>query len=193
MTEYDSKLSALLYRAFCPSTTELGEYQFGMLDSEQVNSIQQHIKTCPHCRSELTQLESYLAKVSPDLEYSFGDRVNIWIARLLPEQPSANLAPLAYGLRGRSGDQRSYQAGKAQLTLDVQEDPKQPDRRTLMGLVTGVEITSINVRLWQENDTIAETKVDELGNFVFSGLNIGRYKIVLSGKNFEIHVEDLEI
>ena len=193
MTEYDSKLSALLYRAFCPSTTELGEYQFGMLDGEQFIAIQQHVNICPHCRRELTQLESYLAKVSPDLEYSFGDRINIWIARLLPEQPLGNLTPLASGLRGKSGYQRSYQAGEAHLTLDIQNDPGQPDRKTLMGLVAGVEITRINVRLWQEEDSIAETKVDELGNFVISGLNIGSYTLILNGENFEIHVVDLEI
>jgi len=193
MTEFESKLSAMLYRALCPSTTELGEYRFGMLENEQNKSIQEHINNCPHCRRELIQLDSYLAEVSPDLDFSLADRINIWIARLIPEQSFGTLAPLANGLRGESGQQRVYQAGDAQLTFDVQADPGQPDRKTLIGLITGVETNGINVRLWQKQDFVVETEVDELGNFIISGLEIGSYRLILSGTNFEIHVEELEI
>lgn len=193
MTEYESKLSAMLYRALCPSTTELGEYRFGMLDGEQINLIQQHINTCIHCSREMTQLDDYLAKVSLDLEYSIMDRVNIWIARLIPEQNFGNLAPLTNGLRGKSDQQRNYQAGEAQLTFDVQEDPEQPDRKIVIGLVTGVEVIGIKVRLWREEKLIIETEVDELGNYLISGLEIGSYRLILSGTNFEIHIEELEI
>lgn len=193
MTKYESKLSAMLYRALCPSTTELGEYRFGMLEDEQNNSIQQHIKNCPHCRSELIQLEGYLAEVSPDLEYSLADRINIWIARLIPEQSFGTLPPLANGLRGESGRQRVYQAGDAQLTFDVQADPEQPGRKTLIGLITGIETSGLNVRLWQEQEYVIEKEVDELGNFIISGLEVGSYRLILSGTNFETHVEELVI
>ncbi len=193
MTAYESKLSALLYRAFCPSTSDLGEYQLGILEKGQVKSIREHIESCPHCRRELSQLKAYLAEVTPDLEYSFAESVKIWIARLIPEQPSGNLAPVAFGLRGISSHQRSYQAGEAHLVLDVQEDPGQPGRKTLIGLLTGVDTTGVNISVWHEKEPVSETEVDELGNFVISGLDIGSYRLFIGGKNFEIHVEDLAI
>ena len=65
--------------------------------------------------------------------------------------------------------------------------------KTLLGLITGVETSEINIRIWREEDFVIETKVDELGNFIISGLEIGSYRLILSGTSFEIHLEELEI
>ena len=50
MANIEDKLTAKLYRAFCPSPTELGEYHLGIAGDEQAREIRQHLKTCPHCR-----------------------------------------------------------------------------------------------------------------------------------------------
>jgi anti-sigma factor ChrR (cupin superfamily) len=66
MAKLENQLSKVLYRAFCPETLELGEYQLGMLSSKQANKIQTHLAECPHCRAELAQLKSFLKGLADD-------------------------------------------------------------------------------------------------------------------------------
>jgi hypothetical protein len=194
MAKLENQLSKALYRAFCPDTNELGEYQLGMLSAQRANQIQAHLAECPHCRTELAQLKSFLKEVEPDLEPSLAGRVRVWLATLLPSGTGGGPAPaFALGLRGDETGPHFYQAGDAQITLEVQEDPNAPGRKILVGLILGEGAASLHAHLWREDQAIMSTEVDELGNFTLSGLEPGQYELFLSGPDVEIQIKDLEV
>jgi len=188
-------MTSRLYRALCPTPTLLGEYELRLLSAEADLQIESHLKTCPHCRQELALLRRYIADLAPDLEASLVERVRVWVARLLPRpgEGGAGSQNLAYGLRGKPGSMRVYEAGEALLTLEVQPDPSQPERESVLGLVTGVETTGMEAQLWLENEVVGRQELDELGNFYFQGLDRGTYELVLSSAALEIQVRDLEV
>jgi anti-sigma factor RsiW len=194
MAKLENQLSKALYRAFCPETSELGEYQLGMLSTQRANQIQAHLVECPHCRTELAQLKSFLKEVEPDLETSLAARVRVWLAELLPPGAASGHAPaLAFGLRGDEPNVHFYQAGEIQITLEVQVDPNAPGGKVLIGLVLGEEAASLQAHLWRGDQAVTSAEVDELGNFTLSGLEPGNYEIFLSGADVEIQIKDLEV
>lgn len=194
MAKLENQLRKALYRAFCPETLELGEYQLGMLSSQQANKIQTHLAECPHCRAEMAQLKSFLKEVGADLETSLADRVRIWIAeRIPPGNAGSTGTALAFGLRGEVSGVHFYRAGEAQITLEVQDTPSAPGRKTLVGLVLGDEIAGLQAHLWRADQAVATADVDELGNFSLHSLDPGHYELFLSGPDVEIQIKDLEI
>jgi hypothetical protein len=184
-------LSSFLYRITCPSSSDLGEYHLQMLSDEQTEAIRQHLTTCPHCTRELAQLQSYLKEMAPDLDYTFQERVKIWIARLLPAFP-ATQAP-AFAVRGESEGPLMFEAGSYHLTLEVQDDPANPGFRTILGLVIDGEATLQRVELWQDGRSVQETALDDLGNFVFAGVRPGSYDLILSQLAAEVHVQGFTV
>ena len=68
LAQQEGRLTRQLYRVNCPSPSELGEYHLGMLPAAQMDAIRHHLEECPLCRSEVAQLEGYLADLAPDLE-----------------------------------------------------------------------------------------------------------------------------
>jgi len=200
MADIEERITAALYRKFCPPSLDLGNYHLGMLPGEQAIAITQHLAECLHCRREIQLLEGYLQDVAPDVERSLADRVVVWIASLLPEPGSAGLTP-AFAFRGDPERTMLYQAGDAQLTLEVQDDPGTPGQRSLLGLVLGVDPAGLKAQLWEigpeelvaESSPLRVVEVDDLGNFVLSGLPPGVYRLVLSGSRFEIQLPRLEV
>jgi hypothetical protein len=59
--------------------------------------------------------------------------------------------------------------------------------------VTGVAPDDLQASLLSEGRVVETVNVDELGNFIFSGLAPGSYDLVLSGPELEIHAQDLEV
>ena len=187
-------MTSRLYRALCPTPTRMGEYELKLLSAEAAQQIESHLNTCPHCRQELALLRTYMDDLSSDLELSLTERVKVWVARLLPGPGEGGASlNLAYGLRGTSGEMRVYEAGDALLTLEVQPDPAQPERKGLLGLVTGVDPSGMEASLWFDDQLVARQELDELGNFIFEGLERGQYELILSSSTLEIHVRDLEV
>lgn len=187
----ERNLSAYLYRITCPSSEVLGEYHLNMLPNEKTEAIRQHLTTCPHCTRELTQLEAYLSELAPELDFTVQERVKIWIARLLPA-PGPALKP-AFALRGETKGPLMFEAGNYQLTLEIQDDPANPGLRTILGLVLGGAERLERVALWQDGRSIQETTIDDLGNFVFSGVEPGSYDLILSQRAAEIHVQAFDV
>ena len=187
----ERNLSSALYRITCPSPHELGEYHLKMLSDDQSKEIRQHLKTCPHCTRELAQLKSYLTELAPDLDYTFQERVKIWVARLLPPLPLGQEP--AFALRGEPGGPLMFEAGSYQLTLEIQDDPANPGFRTILGLVIDGEEQLQKVELWQDGRPIQETTLDDLGNFAFAGIKPGSYDLILSQLAAEIHVESFTV
>jgi hypothetical protein len=57
----DHKLIQKLYRWDCPDSQILGEYQLNLLDREQSTEIQDHLKRCALCATEIATLTNFLA------------------------------------------------------------------------------------------------------------------------------------
>jgi hypothetical protein len=194
MANFENQLSKALYRAFCPNTHELGEYQLGLLSSQRASQIRAHLSECAHCRAELAQLKSFLKTVEPDLETSLAERVRTWLAKRALQGTTSGFAPaLAFGLRGDEIGVHFYQAGEAQITLEIQDDPRAPGCKDLVGLILGVDATGLQAHLWRQEQEVTSTAVDELGNFIFNGLEPGQYELFLSGPDVEIQIKDLEV
>jgi hypothetical protein len=186
----EKKLSSNLFRITCPPSLDLGEYHLQMLSDEESETIRQHLITCPYCPKELAQLKTYLGQLAPDIDYTLEERVKIWIARLLPNpfEGGQGTAP-AFALRGEANGPLMFEAGSYQLTLEIQDDPANPGLRSILGLVIGGGETLQKVELWQDGRSVQETKIDDLGNFVFNGIQPGPYDLILSQLAAEIHVQ----
>jgi hypothetical protein len=196
MANMEDSLKTRLYRADCPESAELGDYHLGLLPAERAGILQTHLAGCPHCTRELAQLQSYLADLAPDLETSLVERAKVWIARLLPP-PSAEattMGGLGFALRGDdTAGPQLYEAGDAQLSLEVQPQPDSPGRYTLLGLLLGVEPAGLTAHLWQDEHTAGTAAIDEIGNFTLGLLEPGPYQLILTGPTLEIHVQELTI
>jgi hypothetical protein len=189
MAKFETNLKSTLYRITCPDSLELGDYYLGLLPKNKATEIRQHLDECPHCTRELNLLESYLKDLASELDYSLEERVMIWIARLIP-QPSGELSP-ALGLRGERGKTLHYQAGDAQLTLEAQDGLY--GRKTLFGLLLGVDPAGFQAHLWQAGEKLAQVEVDELGNFVLESIQPGTYELIISGPKTEIYIQDVKV
>lgn len=193
------RLRAELYRVACPTPLKLGEYHLGVLPDAQARVIAQHLKDCPHCSRELGQLRTYLGELSSDLAFSPAERIRVLVARLvragertdLP-RPAA-MAPAFAAVRGEKEGPRLYQAGEAQVDIEIQDDTLRVGRKTLLGLVTGIDAGELVAHLWLADQQVVQVPVDELGNLVIPGLVPGSYDLILSGPEVEVHIRDLDI
>jgi hypothetical protein len=103
----------------------------------------------------------------------------------------------AFAIRGADDDgvdsDRSlvFEAGEAQLMIEIHDDPGHTGRQAIIGLVIGIDPAGAEARLWQDGQPIAGAAVDELGNFTFSGLESATYELILTYPGAEIHVQEL--
>lgn len=194
MNDWEDKLTAILYRVLCPDPVELGEYHLGVLDNDRRTRIKNHLDECPHCMAEVRTLQGFMEDVSRELELGLSDQVRVWIAERMPNLSGGGTLTPAFGLRG---DEQSgplfYQAGEAQLTLEIQDDPNQPDRKSLLGLVIGVEPSELQASLFLANQLVQSSSVDELGNFGFDLLETGSYELIINAPDVEIQVANIQI
>lgn len=195
MAHIDDSLKAALYRITCPDSATLGNFHLGLLPEAAATEIADHVAICPHCVRELEQLEAFLAETAVSLQPSTVERIKVWIAKRLPTggQTGSTLGTPAFAMRGDDTGPLMYEAGTAQLSLEVQDDPEHPGRKSILGLVLGIETEAVEARLVQGDEVVTAVTLDELGNFTFTGLEPGTYELTLSGKDIEIQVQNLFI
>lgn len=184
----ESNLKAM-YRITCPDAHTLGEYQLGVLTKEAEHPVAAHLLDCPHCRQELASLTTYLAS-SPNFApqqnpSSAKEFTKTLIARLVP----ASLSSI--GIRGEQDGLLVYETGGWQITIDIQKDMSQPGQMSIFGLIAGGEFGEGQVNIWQEEEIIAQTSIDLLGNFAFSGLALGKYTLSFVLNSVKIQVNDV--
>lgn len=205
LARQERSLVAGLYRSSCPEAHELGEYHMELLPGERAALVAQHLEDCPHCALELRELRAYLGELAPELDFSLLERVRVLVARLVPELQSLSgglqPAPALAGMRGEENRPYLYEAGEAQISLEVQDDSNNIGRKSVLGLVMGVEASDWQASLWQDNHAEGDTgaaqlqaqSVDELGNFVFQALQPGTYRLVLRGDDVQVIIQDLAV
>lgn len=188
LAQLQARLGAALHRIECPSPHELGEYHLQALPLRRSGAIARHVTACPHCRRELAHLRSFLGDAAPAAEPGAPERLRVLAARLV----HGNTLALAYA-RVR-GDERAplvYRAGRVHVTLAVHVETGAGTRQ-IVGLVSGVAAEGWRVRVVQGEACVAETVVDELGNFAVAGLAAAMYDLVVVGTGRAIRIAQLD-
>lgn len=196
MAHIDDSFKAALFRITCPDSASLGNYYLGLLPEEDRASISVHLASCPHCTLEMNQLEAFLAETAVSLQPSTVERIKIWIAKRIQTggQSGSRLGTPAFAMRGESNNgPLMYEAGDAQLSLEIQDDPEHPGRKSILGLVLGIEPENVEARLIQEDTVVTAVLLNAIGNFTLPNLASGSYELVVSGPTVEIHVQELII
>lgn len=198
MAQMDDSLKAALYRITCPDSATLGNYHLGLLAETAAQHVSDHLAICPLCTREIEQLEAFLVETAVSLQPSTGDRIKVWVAKRLSGRQSrqgigTTTGTPAFAVRGGDTGPLMYEAGDAQLSLEIQDDPEHPGRKSILGLVLGIETEDVEAKLLQGDGVVTAVTLDEIGNFSFTGLESGAYELTLSGQTIEIHVQDLTI
>ncbi|WP_420643954.1 hypothetical protein [Candidatus Leptofilum sp.] len=195
MAHIDDSFKAALYRITCPDSATLGNLHLGLLPNEATAQIEEHLAICPLCTEELAQLEVFLAETAVSHEPSTAERIKIWIAKRIPTggQSRGGVGTPAFAVRGGDDGPLMYEAGNAQLSLEVQDDPDHPGRKAILGLVLGIETEAVTVRLFAGEGTETAVTLDDSGNFTFANLEKGRFELLLSGPDIEIYLPKLTI
>ncbi len=199
LAAWQNRLTTRLYRLTCPTSEELGEYQLGLLQPDRVTAIQQHLRECPHCTREVLQLVDYLRDLAPTIEFTPLERVKVLIAKLVSggagdRQPGRPVfAPVMAGVRGEAEGPSIFQVDDVQIAIEIQDDAEQAGAKIVLGLVTGLDSTGLNVILRHADQLVAATSVDRSGNFLIPRLQPGQYELSLIRPEVEIHVQSLEL
>jgi hypothetical protein len=175
------ELTARLYRIDCPPPEELGEYQLGMLATEQSASVARHLTTCPHCRLELEQLKNYLSELAPAASTGPLEQVKVLVARLTgvgeageTRAGSPAFAPAYAALRGGSEGPITMEADGVLVVLDT--EPGREGSLTIQGQVAADDQerwTGARVEAHQEGAVHMTSTVDDLGAFRLEALQPG--------------------
>lgn len=182
-------LMKMLYRADCPPSLELGEYQLGFLDTARRSAIAKHVSDCPHCATELAQLQGFVTRINPQAapEPNLADRIRSGVRVLAAELLGGTQRP-ALALRGTNDAAPAiYMADDVQLSLEAQPDPEHAERNMLIGLVIGSDTADWQATLWQADVLIASTDIDDAGAFALTNLTSGEYQLIVGGNDVEIH------
>jgi hypothetical protein len=199
LAQLQGRMTAELYRIGCPSTMELGEYHLGLLPGDRSAAVSRHLMECPHCSGEVAQLKGYLGELASELEFSPVEQIKVLVARLVEgregrARPGApTLAPAYAGLRGGEEGPRVYQAGDAQIVIEVHDDAMQLGRKALLGLIMGIEPHDLVGHLWLGDRLVAQAPIDELGNLAITNLVPDSYELILKGPDLEIQIQNLDV
>lgn len=195
LAQHERRMTEHLYRSACPDTHQLGEYQLQLLSGPETERIAAHLEMCPCCAQEVKQLQAYLDDVESDLEYSVLERLKVLVARLSPDLDAGGplVGPALAGVRGGDSGPMVYTAEDVQVSLEVQDDVTAVEHRSVLGLVLGADPEGWHVYLWRDNEEIADSTVDELGNFMLSGVEPDTYQLLLHGEQVLIHIPELTV
>ncbi len=188
LDRFQKRLTSQIYRVTCPSAMELGEYHLDLLPDPQRLMVAQHVRQCPHCSRELTELRDFLKDLTP--EASFLEPVKVLFARLTGTASSPVLA-----LRGQMKGPLIFEADNVVITLDIQPDSH--GQVSIYGQIAAddqEEWMGGIVQLLQANMTGLTTDLDDLGAFSFEQVHPGSTQFkIRSPKGIEVDIPDIDI
>lgn len=194
MAHGQNEMRAMFFRRVCPTSDELRDYHFDLLDEAERVEITRHLYTCPHCTHDLFALRKFIAQEvviaaqpTPSLLGTVLEQIRFVVAELIQGGGSA-MQP-AYGVRGDQSDQNLiYHAGDVRIGLDIQPDVNQLGRKEIIGSIVGLRMADITVSLWRDDHLLSSTKVDSLNSFTFSALQTAIYELLINGEALKIHI-----
>jgi anti-sigma factor RsiW len=209
LAHMQDELAHKLTGVHAPDSLALGEYLLGLLPPDEAAALERQTAAYPHHARELAALRDYLVDLdlppagdqapaaAPEKAESWHDRLQEQVTTLVAQLVESFGGGPAWGMAGvRGGEpaQRIYQAGEAQILIDVQESLAQDGRKAILGLIMGLaDAEGATVYLDRQLETIATATVDELGNFVFDAIPPGAYMLVLRGAAVAIIVPGVAI
>ena len=191
LDRFQKRLTNQLYRLTCPPSMELGEYHLRMLPASQMLVVAQHVRECPHCTRELSELEGFLSEQVPN-EGLLG-RAKLLIARLVGAG-DLTFTP-APALRGEAKGPITFAAEGIIIVLDIQ--PAMEGRVEILGQVAADnqdDWTGAIVELRKDSQLKISSRVDDLGAFQFEGVIPGQHELRITSKNGSIVlIQNLEV
>jgi len=189
-------LSSRLYRITCPSSLELGEYHLHMLESSQMLLVAQHLRECPHCTREITQLKEFLSDLKLTSEENLLGKVKVLIAHLIAGQlGESSSTPDFAALRGEAKGPLVFEADGIVITLDVQSSLN--GKISMLGQVATDDQddwTGAIVKLLQIDMPELTSVLDGLGAFAFEGIRLGSTQLkIISPNGVEVQIPNTDI
>lgn len=179
LARVDRVLSAALYRAACPATETLLQYQAELLPARARRQVERHVKDCPLCAGELRRLAAFDA-----LQHSVWEEMRraartVIEAMRIPPPPH-----LAIAVRGSYYRPQLYRAGEVDILLGSEALDPSRELWRLRGRLTRGGLAEASwagstVRLTHDEKVVASQLVDELGYFSIDGLAAGQYELWL--------------
>lgn len=183
-----------LYRRDCPDSLVLGEYHLERLFAPKKKEIEKHLAYCIHCAKELAEIAAFVQDQGVEKPVKIFEQIEIIIAKFMGgnASPKTRLVGMP-GMRGGDTDKYQYEAGSSKIALKVNEDSETPGFQELSGIITGMEIASYRVSLWQAGVEMGRAELDEFGGFTISNLQPGEYQLIIHGPKVEIHVQSFVV
>jgi len=187
----DRALSTALYRASCPATEVLLQYQAGLLEMRERRQIARHIQECSFCAGELRRLSALDAP-----QYSLWEEMRRAARTIVEAVHVPPLAHRAVAARGGRFGPRLYRAGELDVVLGSETLSPTRDLWRLRGRVTRgglamIDLTGSTVRLIQEGRIIAGQAIDDMGYFSCEHLTAGQYDLWLERPEADIVVRQV--
>lgn len=200
--DQEKKMAALLhshlYRRSCPAPEVLGLYQLDALSDEEKLVVGQHVRQCPHCQRELTELATV------DAPTSWWERLrqakNLVEAQVVPT-PQWRTA----GLRGAGHPPQRFRTEALDIHLSQQPGYRHGRWMLLGRLEPRVQPTSVaraakaatkieGTKIWliQDEETW-ETMVAADHTFAFEELMAGTYDMVLDWNEQTVMMRGVQI
>jgi hypothetical protein len=210
----EKKLKAILFRRFCPTELELGEFELELLDKPRQDEIASHIANCPHCQKDLEQIrqatslsliEEQQTDQLPEGTPSLTQRAKVFVVNLLSPPPGALMpSSLQVAVRGQDDEMETQviQAGTYMVALSLERDTMQLDTYNLIGDISVLEETGESANLadwqaflWQDDVLLQTVSLQDASDFVFTGIRTSDrpYELIISGPAAEIHLQGLQI
>lgn len=187
LARFQGRLASRLYRSACPSPVELGEYHLGLLPDPQKLVVAQHVRECPYCAQEIEQLAQYLKGMEPSV--GFVESIRVVIAQLINQPGAIGLHSSLPALRGERKGPLQFAAEGVIIVLDV--EPANDGKTNILGQVAADDQdhwTGAHVELWQGDEILFSTQVDDLGAFSVENIPSGFKELRITPQSSSVMV-----
>lgn len=196
-------LQKLLYRAGCPPPLQLGEYQLGMLTDAGTARVAEHLRYCPACRAEVSDLTAFLVHLRRSGRESVRDtlgELRTLVAQLATAAPGGPMAAPVPVTRETTDETHRppavYFAEDILVTVDSWVEQAGAPGCSVAGLVAGpVDLKDADVSISVGDELPVMATVDRLGNFLFANVSPGTHDLLvrLPATGLQIAIEGLVV
>jgi predicted RNA-binding Zn-ribbon protein involved in translation (DUF1610 family) len=187
-------LSGNLFRAACLTSIKIGEYVLGTLQGSELRQAAEHLAECPHCLTEKNALAAFMTL--PDEPLSQSGLLDT-LQRLFL-RPVTAPSPALSGLRGATTSESvTYvdPADRCHVLLSVQPSGAGRRGKAVAGLLEQRSgfVTGKVATLYEESRVVQTDDVDDLGNFLFTNIPNGNYRIEVTTDDLVAVIEDVQV
>lgn len=212
MDRIENKLKTILFRSYCPSKMDLGEFELGLLSPQRENEIGAHLVSCPHCQADIVQMRQFMALPAIGIEKAavvteqkspMLERIKVIVVDLLSPpagmQSPAALQPVFRGAESETTT-RVIEADAYIVAITASSDKISKSKHAIIGDITPLfdddeTFQDWTAGLWRSGQLLASTEVGADSHFSFKQLQLDNppHELILSGPTVEIHLQNLHI